>query len=57
MAYQLVWSAEAEADFKNIVLYLKDTWSIQSSEKFVANTYKKLGKLAAMPTKARHTSN
>lgn len=35
MAYQIVWSAEAENDFKTIVLYLKENWSLQSSEKFI----------------------
>jgi plasmid stabilization system protein ParE len=56
MAYQLVWSAEAEDDFKKLVLYLKETWSVQSSEKFIARTYRRLEMLAAMPTKARSTS-
>ncbi len=56
MAYQLVWSAEAEDDFKNIGLYLKKNWSVQSSEKFIERTYKRLEKLAAMPTAARSTS-
>ena len=55
MAYQLVWSAEAEDDFKTIVLYLKETWSVQSSEKFIARTYR-LEKLKEMPTAARPTS-
>lgn len=57
MAYQLVWSAEADDDFKNIVLYLKETWSVQSSEKFVTHMNKKLEKLAAMPTIGRSTSH
>ncbi len=56
MAYQLVWSAEAENDFKNIVLYLNETWSVQSSKKFISRTYRRLEKLAAMPTSARSTS-
>lgn len=58
-AYQLVWSAEAaaaeEEDFKKIILYLKETWSVQSSEKFVAQTYGRLEKLVAMPTMGRST--
>jgi len=45
MAYQLVWTAEAENDFKNIILYLKENWSIQSAQKFVNQTYKELEKL------------
>ncbi|MEP6584148.1 MAG: type II toxin-antitoxin system RelE/ParE family toxin [Ginsengibacter sp.] len=56
MAYQLIWSAEAENDFKSIVLYLKETWSLQSSEKFIARTYRRLEKLAEIPMIARATS-
>ncbi|KAA9040699.1 type II toxin-antitoxin system RelE/ParE family toxin [Ginsengibacter hankyongi] len=56
MAYQLVWSAEAEDDFRNMVLYIKETWSVQSSEKFIARTYRRLEKLTSMPTLARPTS-
>ncbi|MDQ2719170.1 MAG: type II toxin-antitoxin system RelE/ParE family toxin [Bacteroidota bacterium] len=56
MAYQLVWSAEAEDDFKKIVLFIKDTWSIQSSKKFIANTNRKIEQLARMPTTARRTN-
>jgi plasmid stabilization system protein ParE len=29
MAYELVWSAEAENDLKKIILYLKENWSVQ----------------------------
>lgn len=56
MAYQLVWSAEAEDDFKRIILHLKETWSVQSSEKFALQTYQRLEKLAAMPSAGRVTS-
>ncbi len=56
MAYQLVWSAEAEDDFKKIVLYIKETWSAQSSKKFIARTYRRLEKLAEIPSVARSTS-
>lgn len=55
MAYELVWSAEAEEDFKKIILYLKEVWSVQSSEKFVKRTYRKLEKLCTMPI-GRRTS-
>lgn len=58
MAYQLVWSAEAEDDFKKIILYLKETWSVQSSEKFVVQTCRRLEKLTAMPTvEGQHLNN
>ncbi len=29
-----VWTAEAEDDFKAIILYLKENWSIQSANRF-----------------------
>ena len=56
MAYQIVWSAEAENDFKKIILYLRENWSKQSSEKFVQRTYSRLNKLADIPSSARSTS-
>ena len=56
MAYELVWSAEAENDFRNIVLYLKENWSIHSAEKFIERTYRKLEKLFEMPSVGRPTS-
>lgn len=55
MAYELVWSAEAKNDFKKIILYLKENWSVQSSEKFVQQTFRTLAKLAEMPI-GRRTS-
>jgi plasmid stabilization system protein ParE len=56
MAFELVWSAEAENDFKKIILYLIENWSVQSSRKFIEKTFRKLNKLSAMPTVARATS-
>lgn len=56
MAYEIIWSPEAETDFQNILLYLKENWSLQSAEKFAANTFKKLEKLSLMPSLARPTS-
>lgn len=56
MAFQIVWSAEAERDFKSIVLYLKENWSLQSSEKFIAQAYKKIEKLSLMPSIAKPTN-
>ena len=35
MAYELVWSAEAEDDFKKIIFYLKEVLSVQSSQVFI----------------------
>lgn len=57
MAYKLVWTAEAEDDFKAIILYLNENWSIQSANKFIVRTYTRLERLAAMPSAAHATSN
>ncbi|RNI40075.1 type II toxin-antitoxin system RelE/ParE family toxin [Hanamia caeni] len=56
MAFKIIWSAEAEKDFKTIVLFLKENWSVQSSEKFASIIYAKIEKLAEMPSIARPTS-
>lgn len=37
-------------------LYLKENWSLQSSEKFIERTYRRLERLANMPSAARTTS-
>ena len=57
MAYKIVWSAEAEKDLKEIIGYLKENWSVQSSEKFISHTFTQLEQLAEMPSQARPTSN
>lgn len=56
MAYELVWTAEAEDELKAIVLYLKENWSIQSVNKFLSSTFSRLEKLVAMPSVAHPTS-
>jgi plasmid stabilization system protein ParE len=56
MALKIIWSAEAEKDFKSIVLFLKDNWSVQSSQKFASIVYTKIERLAEMPSIARPTS-
>lgn len=57
MDYKLVWTPEAEDDFKTIILYLKENWSMQSANKFISRTYRRLERLAAMPSVAHATSN
>lgn len=56
MAYQIIWTAEADNDFQSIVFYLKQHWSDYSAEKFVAKTMKKLDKIASMPYVPRFTT-
>lgn len=56
MAYEIIWTAEADTDLKNIVAYLKQEWSQQVAEKFIANTFSRLDGLAAHPSVARSTS-
>lgn len=56
MAFEIVWSAEADKDFREIVRYLKEEWSQGVAEKFMIRTYNKLERLAATPSIARATS-
>ena len=49
MAYQLIWTAEADSDFHAIMRYLRENWSVYSAQKFAERTIKKLDKIAAMP--------
>ncbi|MEO6734132.1 MAG: type II toxin-antitoxin system RelE/ParE family toxin [Ferruginibacter sp.] len=58
MAYQIIWTAEADADFHSIIIYLKEHWSGSSTEKFADKTMSKLEKLADVPyVIPRFTSN
>ncbi len=56
MAYQIVWSAEAENDFMTIVEYLKENWSLQTAERFIEQTVVKLDKIANSLFVPRYTS-
>ncbi len=56
MAYQIIWTAEADNDFHFIIHYLKEHWSDYSAEKFVAVTMKKLERIATMPFEPRFTT-
>lgn len=56
MAYEIIWSAEADNDFRVIIDYLKEKWSLQVAEKFAIRTYDKLTRLAPTPSIARSTS-
>lgn len=49
MAYQLIWTAEADSDFHAIMRYLRENWSVYSAQKFTERTIKKLDKIATMP--------
>lgn len=56
MAYQIIWTAEADNDFHSIIHHLKEHWSDSSAEKFVAGTMKKLERIARMPFEPRFTT-
>lgn len=49
MAYQIIWTAHAENDFRSIITYLKENWSDLAAEKFANKTIRKLEKIASMP--------
>ena len=57
MAYEIIWTAEAETDLFNIMSYLKDNWSAVSAEKFIDNCYLKIERLSKMPSLGRTTPN
>jgi plasmid stabilization system protein ParE len=57
MGYKIVWTSEAENDFKQIVRYITENWSEQSALKFINNVYKKLDYLILMPSSIRTTEN
>ena len=56
MAYQIIWTAEADNDFHSIIFYLKENWSDYSAEKFAEKTMKRLERIATMPYVPRLTS-
>ncbi|MDN3659183.1 type II toxin-antitoxin system RelE/ParE family toxin [Ferruginibacter paludis] len=56
MAYQIIWTAEADNDFYSIIHYLKEHWSDYSAEKFAHRALKKLERIAEMPYEPRFTS-
>ncbi|MGG9964729.1 type II toxin-antitoxin system RelE/ParE family toxin [Ferruginibacter sp. SUN106] len=56
MAYQIIWTAEADNDFHSIIHYLKKHWSDYSAEKFAVRIMKKLERIAAMPYTPKFTS-
>jgi plasmid stabilization system protein ParE len=56
MAYQIIWTAEAEDDFYSILHYLQQHWSNYSAEKFSVRIMKKLEQLALAPYRPRFTS-
>jgi plasmid stabilization system protein ParE len=55
MAYQVIWTAEAENDLFNTANYLRENWSENSVEKFINNVTSKVETLSRMPSLARIT--
>lgn len=56
MAYQIIWTSEADNDLYAIIDYLKLNWSDLSAEKFVNRIMKKIERIAEMPYVPRYTS-
>ena len=56
MAYEIVWTAEADNDFNNIVRYLEAEWSLLVAQKFIRHTFYRLERVASIPSLARRTS-
>ena len=56
MAYQLIWTSEADNDLYAIIDYLNLNWSDLSAEKFVNRIMKKIERIAEMPYVPRYTS-
>jgi plasmid stabilization system protein ParE len=42
MAYQIIWTAEADKDFYSIIHYLKENWSDYSAQKFAERDNEKV---------------
>ena len=40
MAYQIIWTAEANNDFHSIINYLQQNWSDYSAQKFAEKIMK-----------------
>lgn len=49
MAYKIVWSPNADADFDSIIEYLSERWSNDIAYQFIQSFYKKLDLLESMP--------
>ena len=56
MAYQIIWTPEADNDFHSIILYLNKNWSVSSAEKFAERAINKLERIARLPYEPRFTS-
>ena len=57
MGYKIVWTLEAENDFKRIVEYVIENWFEQSAVKFRNNGFKKLNYLILVPLSIRTIRN
>ena len=56
MAYQIIWTAEADNDLHSIIHYLKQNWSDDPAERFVNRIMKKLERITGMPYGPRFAS-
>ncbi len=56
MAYQIIWTAEADNDFHSILFYLKENWSGKVAQKFALSIMIRIELLSNMPYQPRFTS-
>ncbi len=56
MAYEIIWTAEADNDLFNTAQYLRENWSSNSAEKFINVVMNRIQKLAEMPSLGKPTS-
>lgn len=56
MAYQIIWTAEADNDFHSIIYYLRENWSVYSAQKFAERAINKLDKIAEMSYQPKFTT-
>ncbi len=49
MAYQVIWTEYAKEDYKQILLYLREEWSVPIALKFIETTEERIERIAVFP--------
>ncbi len=57
MAKEIEWTATARAQYREVVSYLIDNWSVAIAEKFIDTVNRKLDLLIQFPELGRRTKN